>query len=82
MAHLMTHTPGFEDNVIGLFARSEKQMIPLGQLLARDLPARVRPPGQFAAYSNHGSALAGYIGEELRYGGYAEERTFRIYRPL
>ena len=41
LKHLMSHTPGFEDQVIGLFARSPDKT-PLGEILARDLPARVR----------------------------------------
>ncbi len=58
--HLLSHTPGFEDRVIGLFGRGPSDE-PLGKLLSHDLPARVRPPGQLASYSNHGTALAGYI---------------------
>jgi CubicO group peptidase (beta-lactamase class C family) len=65
LAHLLTHTAGFEDQVIGLFARSAEAMIPLGRLLAREMPKRVRPPGVLAAYSNHGTALAGYIVEQV-----------------
>ena len=36
-------------------------MEPLGKLLARELPSRVRPAGELSSYSNHGVALAGYI---------------------
>jgi len=61
LKHLMSHTPGFEDHFIGLFAHSPDKMAPLGEILAHDLPARVRAPGQLASYSNHGTALAGYI---------------------
>jgi CubicO group peptidase (beta-lactamase class C family) len=61
LKNLLTHTPGFEDQVFGLFARDPDKMLPLGQLLARELPARVRPPGELASYSNHGTALAGHI---------------------
>ncbi len=60
LKHLLAHTPGFEDHVIGLFGR-EPSDEPLGKLLARNLPARVRPPGVLGSYSNHGTALAGYI---------------------
>ena len=65
LKNLLTHTPGFEDQVIGLFAHDPDEISPLGQLLARDLPARVRPPGELASYSNHGTALAGYIVPEV-----------------
>ena len=61
LRHLLSHTPGFEDHVIGLFGRSTDDLEPLGQLLAHNLPARVRKPGLLASYSNHGTAVAGYI---------------------
>lgn len=62
--HLLTHTAGFEDlPVVGLLAREEAALLPLGELLERHLPNRVRPPGEEAAYSNYGAALAGYLVE-------------------
>jgi CubicO group peptidase (beta-lactamase class C family) len=64
LAHLMTHTAGFEDNY-RIDARSADDVKPLGEYLANNMPARVRPPGEFTAYSNHGTALAGYIVEEV-----------------
>jgi CubicO group peptidase (beta-lactamase class C family) len=82
MAHLMSHTPGFEDRVIGLFARGEDSLIPLGRLLSRELPARVRPPGQLAAYSNHGTALAGYVVERLSGLTWEEYVERSILEPL
>ncbi len=56
---LMTHTPGFEDRPVGLFAHRAAEMKPLAEVLKSDMPARVRPPGVVASYSNYGSALAG-----------------------
>ena len=37
----------------------------LGEDLKDKMPARVRPPGEFTAYSNYGSALAAYIVEQV-----------------
>jgi CubicO group peptidase (beta-lactamase class C family) len=65
MAHLMSHTAGFEESVIGLFAGSPAQLRPLVEILSRDFPMRVRPPGLLASYSNHGTALAGLIVEDI-----------------
>jgi CubicO group peptidase (beta-lactamase class C family) len=59
LKNLLTHTAGFEDRPIGLFAHRAADIKPLAELLKNDLPARVRPPGVVSAYSNHGSALAG-----------------------
>lgn len=82
LAHLMTHTPGFEERGDGLFLRSVDDMLPLGDYLQRYMPARVRPPGTLTAYSNYGTALAGYIIEQvtgLPYTQYIEEK---ILQPL
>ena len=65
LAHLMTHTAGFEDHVLGLFAHDATAVRPLRDLLAAELPARVRAPGVVAAYSNHGAALAMLVVEQV-----------------
>ena len=49
--------------MLGGFALSSLK--PLGEVLAAELPVRVRPPGQLSVYSNHGMALAGYIVQEV-----------------
>jgi CubicO group peptidase (beta-lactamase class C family) len=61
MLDLMNHTAGFEDRVIGTGARAAGDVPPLGEYLARHMPARIRPPGEVSAYSNYGAALAGHI---------------------
>lgn len=63
--NLMTHTPGFEDLLIGLFAKDSTAMKPLGEILKKQIPARVRKPGTYASYSNHGTAMAAYIVEQV-----------------
>lgn len=65
MADLMTHTAGFEDQVIGLFARDMSKLRPLEEILRDELPERVYPPGQIASYSNHGTGLAALIVERV-----------------
>lgn len=80
--HLLTHTAGFEERVKGVYARNADDIRPLGEYLADDMPARVRPPGEFAAYSNYGVTLAGYIVEQVSgmpYDRYVEEN---ILKPL
>jgi CubicO group peptidase (beta-lactamase class C family) len=83
LAHLLTHTAGFEDRSTGTFPPTPSDLEPLGQWLAAHLPARVRPPGELAAYSNYGYALAGYIVEQvsgLPYAQYVEQHLFQKLR--
>ncbi|MCG6957485.1 MAG: beta-lactamase family protein [Gemmatimonadetes bacterium] len=77
--NLMTHTPGFEDRAFGLFSRSTE---PRGAFLAAHIPARVRPPGQYSAYSNYGAALAGYIVERVSGESWAHYVQAHILDPL
>ena len=64
---LLTHMAGFEDqSAYGkIIVISPDKYGPLGDYLAHNMPARVRPPGEVAAYSNYGMALAGYIVEQV-----------------
>jgi CubicO group peptidase (beta-lactamase class C family) len=82
LTHLLTHTPGFEDVVVGLFGRSPASLRPLATLLAEEMPARVRPPGVLSSYSNHGTALAGYIVERISGMPYEQYIEKRILEPL
>ena len=80
LAHLLTHTAGFEDRGTGTFAQTTSDLEPLGQWLAAHIPARVRPPGELTAYSNYGGALAGYIVEQvsgLPFDQYVEQHLFQ-----
>ena len=84
LAHLLTHTAGFEARETGLQeARTTSDLKPLGQLLAEHIPARVRPPGELTAYSNYGYALAGYIVEQVSgmpFEQYVEQHIFQRLR--
>ncbi len=62
LAHLMAHTPGFEESAMGhLFENDPVEVLPLPDYLNLYQPARVRPPGAVPAYSNYGAALAGLV---------------------
>jgi CubicO group peptidase (beta-lactamase class C family) len=68
MRHLLTHTAGFDDRMLGTSASKHRpeDVIPVRDFLtSRDAAPRVRPPGMLISYSNHGMALAGYVVERL-----------------
>ena len=61
LKHLLTHTAGFEDLYFETLTLTADEQKPVGEWLASHIPARVRPPGDCAAYSNYGAELAGHI---------------------
>lgn len=79
---LMTHTPGFEDYSSDIFRLTAEEMPPLGQYVREYRPERVFPAGEVLAYSNYGTALAGYIVEQVSGIPYSEYVEENIFRPL
>ena len=82
MAQLMTHTAGFEDRQIGLSVVEKERWRPLATFLATDMPNRIYPPGTVTAYSNYGTALAGYIVEQISGEPLDEYVQSHILQPL
>jgi CubicO group peptidase (beta-lactamase class C family) len=82
LKHVLTHSAGFEDYVVGLFGRTEADRRPLGKLLADQIPARVRPPGEVSSYSNHATGMAAYIVETVSGVPWDEFVQERILDPL
>lgn len=82
MAHLMAHNAGFEDRAAGMAARKPEDRDSLKDWLRTHMPERVRPPGVISAYSNYGSALAGYIVERISGMPYEEYVQRHIFEPL
>jgi CubicO group peptidase (beta-lactamase class C family) len=82
LKHLLTHTPGFEDNAIGLFAHTADKAKPYDEVLRTRLPTRVRPPGVLASYSNDGTALAALVVATVAGKPYDDLVEQRIFAPL
>lgn len=80
--HLLTHTAGFEDQAIGMNARTLAEELPLERYLRGHMPARVRPPGEHVAYSNWGTALAAYVIQEITGEHWADYIDAHILKPL
>jgi CubicO group peptidase (beta-lactamase class C family) len=85
LRHLLTHTAGFDDRMLGTSASKVRatDVIPLRDFLAsRDAAPRVRPPGQLISYSNHGAALAGYVVERVSGMAYEDYIDQHVHGPL
>lgn len=79
LAHLLTHTAGFEERNERGFLDDLELMTPHADYLARYMPKRIYVPGEVVAYSNYGTSLAGYIVEQvsgLPFEQYSEENIF------
>jgi len=80
LRHLLTHTPGFEDRLFGILGGPPRGG--RAAWLERNIPARMWPPGEFAAYSNYGTALAGYIVERASGMSWEEYVETHIIAPI
>ncbi len=81
LRHVLTHTPGFEDSYRDIFVGPDHYR-PLRDTLADYIPERVWPPGEMVAYSNHATALAGLVVEQVSGEPYADYLDHHILEPL
>lgn len=82
LAGLLTHTGGFDDRVVGMFARSVAEVTPLREYLQTAMPRRTSTPGQEVRYSNHGAALAGLAVAEAAGVPFDEAVAALVLQPL
>jgi CubicO group peptidase (beta-lactamase class C family) len=82
LKHLLTHTAGFEDLYFEMLVLDAGDRVPSREWLASHIPARVRPPGDCAAYSNYGTSLAGYIVARVSGQPYDQYIQEHILTPL
>lgn len=83
MRHLMTHTPGFQEKLRNLILGDERLYLSLEEFL-KDTPppARIFPPGETPAYSNYGTAVAGYVVQRVSGVPFEEYVETNIFGPL
>ena len=77
MLDLMNHRAGFDETV--LYMGTDKS---LEELLKEMQPAQSYEPGTVTAYSNYGTALAGYIVERVSGQSFADYVHEHIFEPL
>ncbi|MFJ3501809.1 serine hydrolase domain-containing protein [Streptomyces sp. NPDC090135] len=78
--HLLTHTAGFDSDLVGRTKVRPEDVEPLAESLTVRRPPRVRPPGVVAAYDNYGYALAGQLVAEVSgrsFPAYIDEHVFK-----
>jgi CubicO group peptidase (beta-lactamase class C family) len=80
--HLLTHTAGLDERLVGYAAESRDGIRPLGEYLAARLPDRGWPPGEVIGYSNHGMALAAYVAERTTGTPFDQLAGELIFAPL
>src|SRR5690349_10876800 len=81
LKNIMTHTPGFEEQVKDLFTNDAAKPN-LGEYLKTHIPKRIYPPGTVPAYSNYATAVAGYIVERVSGRPFAQYIAENIFKPL
>ncbi|HZS28049.1 MAG TPA: serine hydrolase domain-containing protein [Candidatus Angelobacter sp.] len=79
---LMTHTPGFEEQIKDLITDDAVPIETLKQHVSQHIPERIYPPGTTPAYSNYGAALAGYIVERVSGQPFNNYLAEHIFKPL
>jgi CubicO group peptidase (beta-lactamase class C family) len=82
LKHLMTHTSGFENQLLGSAVTDVKDLVSAREWLVAHMHARVRPPGEAAGYSNFNAMLAGYIVARVAGQPYDQYIQEHILNPL
>lgn len=79
---IMTHTDGTTKRRLGLAARTEAELEPLGKHLPDHLPEIFWPPGELYSYSSYSIALLGYLVERVANTPFIEYIEQNILQPL
>ena len=81
LKNILTHTPGFEEQIKDLFTTTPSTPN-LGEYLKAHIPARIYPPGTVPAYSNYATAVAGYIVQRVSGRPFEDYIDENIIKPL
>lgn len=81
LAHLLTHTAGFEDPPY-VTSTDPATIRPLREYLAANMPPRTHAPGEVHIYCSHGYDLAALIVEEVSGVSFVEYMEQNIFKPL
>ncbi len=82
LANLLTHTDGFETRLIGVFARTKDDFLPLEKLLENYSPNQIYAPGQYLTYGDFAANLLGYLIQKVSGVSFEQYITENILEPL
>lgn len=82
LKHLMTHTSGFDDRLLESLVSDADDQVSTREWLISNMPARARPPGDIASYSNYNAMLAGYIVAQVSGQPYDQYIQEHVLNPL
>lgn len=82
MTDLMTHRAGFEEGLKDVLALDPARFQAFEAYMKGHVRPVVFPPGKVEAYSNYGTALAGYIVQRVSGERYEDYVARHIFRPL
>lgn len=82
MMNLMNHNAGWQETTRPIWKTDESAILSLREELQAIEPAQIFRPGEVAAYSNYGAAVAGYVIECVSGVDYCEYVHKNIFEPL
>lgn len=82
LAHLATHTAGFEERAAGQFRQSPDDLRPLPDALRANNPKRIHPPGKLPLYTNYNAGLAGQLVADVHGTAFAPAIQQLVFDPL
>lgn len=82
MMNLMNHTAGWQESCVGVWTTEESEIRPLDEALKYSEPAQIFHSGDTVAYSNYGTAVAGYVVECVSGMDYTQYVHENIFEPL
>ena len=82
LRNIMTHTPGFEEQIKSLIVSDPKLLAPLKAYAEQKTPVRIFKAGSTPAYSNYATALAGYLVERASGQPFDDYLDAHLFKPL
>jgi CubicO group peptidase (beta-lactamase class C family) len=82
LRNIMTHTPGFEEQIKSLIIADPKDLRPLADYVRNSTPTRIFKAGSTPAYSNYATALAGHLVERVSGQSFDDYLDNNIFKPL